>query len=363
MKKVVLSLALSVVFACCACIPAGAVEGASSDWQLADGPYQQAGSDEAVSGRLVLSGGQTKTVADVLSEVQPLVGSDMEQAVYRDGEQLADTDMVASGDTIAVSSDSEPLGIVIRGDATSTGSPGLRQVIQVAKAVRGQVALQGAQAEAADVNGSGSLDLGDVVLAARYMALPQDADEDEGDSDGIGRAASTTKKTTTAQKTTSAKKTTTASKTASANTTTAKFGRTVLEGTNKLRSDNNVKPTLKESAKLDEVAQVRADEMAAAGELSHTRPDGSKFATACTLGKGLVLGENIHCNKGYALDETAKVAMEGWENSAPHRKQILEPRYSHIGLGFAQAKDGTWYCVQVFSNGDDVVSVDTPKAK
>lgn len=351
MKRIVVSLALTVVFACCACMPVAAADNASN-WTRADGPYTQPGTEEAVSGRLILGGGQTKTAAETLAEVQPLVGDDLEQEVYRDGAPLAETDIVSTGDTVRSASSAEPLGIVVRGDVTGTGAPGLRQVIQVAKAVRGEVQLEGSQAEAADVNGSGALDLGDVVLAARYMINPSDA----AAQSASGQSATGAKRTTTGAKTT------TSTPSVKPETTQDKFSHTVLEGTNKLRADNGVKPALKQSKKLSEAAQVRAEEMASAGKLSHTRPDGSKYSTVCTVAKGLVVGENIHCNKGYSLDETAKVAQKGWENSAPHRKQMLEPRYSHIGLGFAQAKDGTWYCVQLFSNGDDVVSIDSPKA-
>lgn len=131
---------------------------------------------------------------------------------------------------------------------------------------------------------------------------------------------------------------------------------------NDLRDLNRIRPALKTSTKLGEAAMVRAEEMAANKELNHTRPDGSGYQTVVTLGHGTVIGENIHSNRGYPVPDIARVAARGWTNSAPHRKQMLEPRYSYTGLGFALADNGTWYCVQVFSNGDDVITIDAPKA-
>lgn len=135
----------------------------------------------------------------------------------------------------------------------------------------------------------------------------------------------------------------------------------VLGAVNDLRKEQRIKPELQRSEDLAKAALVRAKEMANAGKLSHTRPNGSKYDTVVTLGKGAVVGENIHCNNGYLVPEIAYVAIDGWENSAPHRKQLLEPRYKYTGIGFEQAKDGTWYCVEMFSNEDDVLSVDKPR--
>lgn len=343
MKRTIISLALSVMLACGAGMSAYAAD--SGGWQYAAGPY----AGEAVSGRLVLEGGQTRTVDEALPEIQPLVseqyGQDIEPAVYRNGEQLGGEDVVATGDTVNVPGEASPVEIVVKGDVVGNGTPGLLQVIRIAKALRGNETLTEAQSEAADANNSGKIDLGDVVFTAKLMS-GETADSADGRTGASKRSSA---------------KSRSASKSA-ASDQLEKFTKTVLDGTNAIRAKNGVKPALKQSEKLSEAAQVRADELAASGTLSHTRPDGSKYSTVCTVAKGLVVGENIHCNKGYPTDETADVAMEGWENSKPHLKQMLEPRYSYIGIAFAQAKDGTWYCVQLFSNGDNVLTIDSPKA-
>lgn len=140
------------------------------------------------------------------------------------------------------------------------------------------------------------------------------------------------------------------------------FRTEVLTGTNKLRRDNRVNQMLTQSTRLSQAAMVRAEEMASSGELSHTRPDGSRYDTVASLGSGQVLGENIHTNKGYPTLQIAQVATRSWANSAPHRRNILEKRYTHTGMGFVQADNGRWYCVQMFSNGNRVLAIDEPKA-
>ena len=52
----------------------------------------------------------------------------------------------------------------------------------------------------------------------------------------------------------------------------------IVDRTNALRKENGIAP-LTTSDKLMQAAQVRADEMAASGAYSHTRPDGRKYTT------------------------------------------------------------------------------------
>ncbi len=52
----------------------------------------------------------------------------------------------------------------------------------------------------------------------------------------------------------------------------------IIDRTNTLRKENSV-AALRVNDKLMQAAQVRADEMAASGVYSHTRPDGRKSNT------------------------------------------------------------------------------------
>lgn len=81
----------------------------------------------------------------------------------------------------------------------------------------------------------------------------------------------------------------------------------IIDRTNALRKENGV-AALRINDKLMQAAQVRADEMAASGIYSHTRPDGRKSNTVtdsqCT-------GENIHSISGTVPQSTAKNALRG----------------------------------------------------
>lgn len=89
-------------------------------------------------------------------------------------------------------------------------------------------------------------------------------------------------------------------------------------------------------------AQVRAKEIVTT--FSHTRPDGSSFATALKE-QGIYYrqaGENIAYGQ-----KTPEQVMEGWMNSSGHRANILRPSFTHIGVGYEQV-NGVNYWTQLF---------------
>lgn len=94
-----------------------------------------------------------------------------------DGYPVAADAAVATGQRlrIAVGPDSaaaEELDVVVLGDVLGTGSASLSQVNRIAQAIRGTNPLEGIWLAAADLDGSGTLGLSDLVQAAReYMAV------------------------------------------------------------------------------------------------------------------------------------------------------------------------------------------------
>ena len=97
-----------------------------------------------------------------------------------------------------------------------------------------------------------------------------------------------------------------------------------------------------ESARLSEYA--RAQEIAQS--FSHTRPDGTNGFTVLKE-RGIVYvacGENIA--KGSI---TPRRVMEGWMNSAGHRKNILNANFTSIGVGYYLDAAGTAHWVQLFT--------------
>lgn len=116
----------------------------------------------------------------------------------------------------------------------------------------------------------------------------------------------------------------------------------VAELVNAERAKAGLKP-LKLEKKITQAAQVRAVEIEKS--FSHTRPDGTNFATALKEA-GVTYrgsGENIAWGQ-----KTPEQVMEGWMNSPGHRANILNANYTSIGVGYHQNAAGINYWSQLF---------------
>ena len=142
----------------------------------------------------------------------------------------------------------------------------------------------------------------------------------------------------------------------------------IVDRTNALRRAKGV-AALRVNDKLMQAAQVRADEIAASGVYSHTRPDGRK---SNTVTDSKYTGENLHNISELYLEQQHKTLSEAvvelWSNSRAHADNMTSSRYGEIGVGLARGidKDGfdCWYCVQVFLlDGYEVTWVDMPAMK
>lgn len=91
-------------------------------------------------------------------------------------------------------------------------------------------------------------------------------------------------------------------------------------------------PPLRRSLDLDLAAEAYARELLARGGLSHHGPEGSTpFSRAMAAGyRANLIAENLH-------DRTAPVAvvLEEWLRSPGHRRNLLDPDASELGLGLA----------------------------
>ena len=142
----------------------------------------------------------------------------------------------------------------------------------------------------------------------------------------------------------------------------------IVDRTNALRRAKDV-AALRVNDKLMQAAQVRADEMAASGIYSHTRPDGRK---SNTVTDSKYTGENLHNISELYLNQQQKTLSEAvvnlWSNSKAHADNMTSSRYGEIGVGLARGVNQNgldcWYCVQVFLlDGCEVTWVDTPVMK
>ena len=142
----------------------------------------------------------------------------------------------------------------------------------------------------------------------------------------------------------------------------------IVARTNALRAEHGI-AALTADDQLMRAAQVRADEMAATGAYSHTRPDGRKYYTVTDCRQ---VWENIHqipllylAQQKTALAETL---VYSWSKSAGHMENMTDESYAAIGVGLARGTDANglecWYCVQLFlRSGYSISAVDKPATK
>lgn len=126
------------------------------------------------------------------------------------------------------------------------------------------------------------------------------------------------------------------------NGTLSAFQNKVAELVNQERAKEGLQP-LVVKMDLTNVAQVKAEDMAKNKYFSHTSPTyGSPFEMMKKFGINYsYAGENIAM--GYTTPESV---MEGWMNSPGHKKNILNPNFKEIGIGYTA--DGS-YWVQMFA--------------
>lgn len=105
----------------------------------------------------------------------------------------------------------------------------------------------------------------------------------------------------------------------------------MLKLVNQARAQNNV-PALKADVELANVARIKSKDMIDNNYFSHNSPTyGSPFDMMKQFGvQYLKAGENI------AGNQTVAAAHDALMKSPGHRKNILSPDYTHIGIGIVE---------------------------
>ena len=111
----------------------------------------------------------------------------------------------------------------------------------------------------------------------------------------------------------------------------------VLALTNLERTRRGLR-ALAPSTCADGFADSWAATLAGRGTLSHQQL--GPIMSACTAWG---VGENV----AYG-NSTAPELVQMWMDSAGHRANILNPKFSHLGVGAVQTSTGRWFGVQVF---------------
>lgn len=82
---------------------------------------------------------------------------------------------------------------------------------------------------------------------------------------------------------------------------------------------------------------------------AHQRPDGSEWSTACPIpASGGRSGENLNAG---GLAVSPETAVSGWMNSPEHKKNILDPNFKYLSVGFVFDPNSPYktYWSQIFS--------------
>ncbi len=135
----------------------------------------------------------------------------------------------------------------------------------------------------------------------------------------------------------------TASKPSTPSGNFASFQKEVLDLVNVERTNRGLQP-LKFNSELSKVATLKSQDMIDKNYFDHTSPTyGSPFDMMKQFGITYrTAGENIAMGQ-----ETPKEVMNSWMNSPGHRKNILNPDFTELGVGIAS--DGSsLYWTQMF---------------
>jgi uncharacterized protein YkwD len=118
---------------------------------------------------------------------------------------------------------------------------------------------------------------------------------------------------------------------------TGSYEKRILELVNRERTRRGLRP-LRLATCADGYASRWSAELARSERLYHQslRP----IQRSC---RARDVGENI----GYGKVSAEKM-VDLWMNSRPHRANILNPRFSSIGIGAVRSRSGHWYAVQDF---------------
>lgn len=121
------------------------------------------------------------------------------------------------------------------------------------------------------------------------------------------------------------------------------FAENILKLVNEERIQRGLR-ALRLAYDLQDGAGVRANELTVLYD--HTRPNGEPCYTVIN-NKGRGIGENIAAGQ-----RSAEEVMQSWMNSSGHRRNILDPQFKELGVGYTLVEDDAkgyrHYWVQIF---------------
>lgn len=127
----------------------------------------------------------------------------------------------------------------------------------------------------------------------------------------------------------------------------------IVELTNALRAEHALN-TLTQSTQLAAAARAYAAKLARTDAFSHTVGGTTPSSRAKKAGYAYCqIAENLaslYDSRGFTARNYAKRAVQGWENSPGHLKNMLTPHVTEIGVAIARAPtpDAKYVAVQLF---------------
>jgi uncharacterized protein YkwD len=127
----------------------------------------------------------------------------------------------------------------------------------------------------------------------------------------------------------------------------------VVELTNELRRDNKLDDLKSSDVDLEQTARYFANFMARTDLYGH-EADGDRPAERAQIFgyEFCIVDENIawqFSSDGFAARELARSFYEGWRDSPPHRRNMLDPDVIHTAMAIAfSPASGKYYGVQMF---------------
>jgi uncharacterized protein YkwD len=126
----------------------------------------------------------------------------------------------------------------------------------------------------------------------------------------------------------------------------------IFEGTNRFRRLHGI-GELKLNPELGKSAREFADYLAKTDKFSHTADGRQPAQRVAAAGYDYcIVAENIAWefnSAGFGTRELAQTLLTGWKNSPGHRRNLLDPDVTEVGIAAARSeKTGRYYAVQDF---------------
>ncbi|WP_164737396.1 CAP domain-containing protein [Georgenia sp. SYP-B2076] len=118
----------------------------------------------------------------------------------------------------------------------------------------------------------------------------------------------------------------------------------VFNRINEYRQSQGVAPLTRNSA-VDALARGWSETQAAQSNMSHNPQYGQQMPAGASS-----WSENVAYLSGYSTAEMAGVFVDGWIDSEGHRRNLLDPKATHTGVGVAQNAGGEVYATQNFGS-------------